>query len=191
MRFLLIVLISLFFLTDIFAQKKTIYPAKIEAGDTIILVYLDPVVILSPKKFKSKADQKRYNKLVYNVKKVYPYAKIAGQKMREYDQQLRAAKNDRERKKLMKKAEDELRAEYEVKLRKFTFTQGRILIKLIDRETTQTSYVLLSEMRGTVSAALWQGVGRLFGYNLKSEYDPDGEDKEIEEIVKMIEVGAI
>lgn len=191
MRLLLIVLISIITISELSAQKKTIYPAKIEAGDTIILVYLDPVVILSPKKFKSAKEQKKYNKLVYNVKKVYPYAKIAGQKMREYDKQLRAAKNDRERKRLMKKAEDELRAEYEVKLRKFTFTQGRILIKLIDRETTQTSYVLLSEMRGTVSAALWQGVGRLFGYNLKSEYDPEGEDKEIEEIVKMIEMGVL
>jgi hypothetical protein len=172
-------------------QNKILYPAKVVAGDTIILINLEPVVILSPKTFHTESEKKKYNKLVYNVKKVYPYAKLAGEKMRQYDKILREAKNDRERKKIMKKAEDELRAEFEVKLRAFTFSQGRILIKLIDRETSQTSYDLLSDLRGTISAVLWQGVGRLFGYNLKAQYDPKDEDKEIEEIVRLIEVGAI
>ena len=174
-----------------FSQIRKLYPAKVVAGDTVIIINLDPVYVVAHKKFKSEKAKRKYNKLVYNVKKVYPYAKLAGKKMQDYDKILREAKSDRERKRIMKKAEDELRAEFEVKLRSFTFTQGRILIKLIDRETKYTTYQLLDDMRGTVSAALWQGVGRLFGYNLKAEYDPNGEDKEIEEIVQLIEMGAI
>lgn len=191
MRYLILIVLFCCLFGDSFAQKRTLYPAKVIAGDTTIFVNLEPVIILAPKKFRSEGERKKYNKLVYNVKKVYPYAKIAGEKMRQYDKMLREAKNERERKKLMKKAEDELRAEFEVKLRSFTFTQGRILIKLIDRETTQTTYTLLTDLRGTISAVLWQGVGRIFGYNLKAQYDPKGEDKDIEEIVKLIEMGAI
>ena len=104
--------------------------------------------------------------MVRYVKKVYPYAKLAGQKLQKYDSLLRNAPNEKAKKKMMKLAEKEIRAEYEGKLRKFTIGQGKILVKLIYRETNNTSYELLKELRGSVSAILWQGVGRLFGYNL-------------------------
>jgi len=91
----------------------------------------------------------------------------------------------------MKQAEKEIRAEYQGKLRKFTIGQRKILVKLIDRETNHSSYNLLKELRGSVSAVLWQGLGRLFGYNLKIKYDPTGEDKDIEQIIQLIDIGAI
>lgn len=174
-----------------FGQQQNVYRAKVVGKDTVLLIELQTVVVFQHRTVKTAKEQKRYNRLVYNVRKVYPYAKLAGEKMRQYDVLLRDAKNESQRRRLMKKAEDELRAEFEMKLRNFTFSQGRILIKLIDRETKFNTYALLSDLRGTVSAVLWQGVGRMFGYNLKAEYDPNGEDREIEEIVKLIEMGVL
>jgi hypothetical protein len=102
-----------------------------------------------------------------------------------------AAQSDKERRQLMKRAEDELKAEFEDDLKKLTFKQGLILIKLVDRETGNTSYELVQELRGKFTAFFWQAFARLFGYNLKVEYDPLGDDKEIEDIVVMIENGQI
>jgi len=82
-------------------------------------------------------------------------------------------------------------AKYEDDLKKLTMTQGRILLKLVDREIGNTSYNLVKEYRGSISAAFWQGIARLFGSNMKAEYDPKGEDAEIEEIVQLIEAGII
>jgi hypothetical protein len=172
-------------------QKGEVCAAVVENGDTIPVVYLKPVYIVEIKNFKSKREKRRYTRLVRYVKKVYPYAKLAAAKLQEYDTLLRAADNDRQRKKLMKKAEKELRSQYEGKLRNLTFSQGKILIKLIDRETSYTSYELLKQLRSGLYASIWQGVGKLFGYNLKVKYDPYGADRQIEQIVKLIEAGAI
>jgi len=160
-------------------------------GDTIPSINLSTVYIVTPRKFKTKKQEIRYTRMVRYVKKVYPYAKLAGQKLQKYDSLLREAPNERAKKKMMKLAEKEIRAEYEGKLRKFTIGQGKILVKLIYRETNNTSYELLKELRGSVSAILWQGVGRLFGYNLKVKYEPYGADYQIEQIVRLIDIGAI
>jgi hypothetical protein len=109
----------------------------------------------------------------------------------EYETILMNAANDKERRRIMKQAEDELRNEFEDDLKKLTFKQGAILIKLVDRETGNSSYELVQELRGKFVAFFWQAFARLFGYNLKEEYDPDGADREIEEIVVMIENGQI
>ena len=160
-------------------------------NDTISSIKLSTHYVVAQKKFKTKSQKRRYTRKVRYVKKVYPYAKLAGEKLDGYDSLLRAAPTDKARKKIMKLAEKDIRAEYEGKLRKFTIGQGKILVKLIDRETNHSSYNLLKELRGTVSAVLWQGVGRLFGYNLKVKYDPKGEDREIEQIIRLIDIGAI
>jgi hypothetical protein len=76
-------------------------------------------------------------------------------------------------------------------VREMTTTQGRILVKLIDRETTQTSYEIVKEFRGGFTAFFWQGLGKMFGQDLKSAYDPTGEDAQIEQIVLLIEAGVI
>jgi hypothetical protein len=160
-------------------------------NDTVSNIKLPTHFVIAHRKHKSKKQKRRYTRLVRYVKKVYPYAKLAGQKLQKYDSLLRAAPNDRARRKLMKKAEKEIRDEYEGKLRNFTISQGKILVKLIDRETSRSSYKLLKELRGGFSAVLWQGVGRLFGYNLKIKYDPTGRDKQIEQIIQLIEMGAV
>ena len=160
-------------------------------GDTIPSINLSTVYIVTPRKFKTKKQKIRYTRMVRYVKKVYPYAKLAGEKLQKYDSLLRTAPNEKAKRKMMKLAEKEIRAEYEGKLRKFTIGQGKILVKLIYRETNNTSYELLKELRGSVSAILWQGIGRLFGYNLKVKYEPYGADYQIEQIVRLIDIGAI
>jgi hypothetical protein len=160
-------------------------------GDTFVYQRLAPYVLLSPKTFKSRREEVRYTRLIRNVKRVYPYARLAGIKLEEYNDKLLEAKTDRERKRIMKQAEDELDAQFGKELRKLTFTQGVILLKLIDRETGQTGYELVAELRGAFRAFFWQGIGRLFGYNLKVTYDPKGADKDIEDIVIRIMYGQL
>ncbi len=171
--------------------QGTVMQKVIVDGDTLLLSELQEVVILAPREFKSRLEQVRYNRLMRNVKKVYPYAKLAGEKFREYNEILINETSERKKSILMKQAEDELRESFEAELKKLTITQGIILVKLIDRETQNTTYEILKEFRGVFSAVFWQGLGRLFGYNLKTKYDPKGEDKLIEEIIMMIEWGII
>ncbi len=173
------------------AQMGYVNPGVVVDNDTISSIKLSTHYVVSQKKFKNNYQKRRYTRLIRYVKKVYPYAKLAGEKLDGYDSLLRATPNERDRKRIMKQAEKEIRAEYEGKLRKFTIGQGKILVKLIDRETNHSSYNLLKELRGSVSAVLWQGLGRLFGYNLKIKYDPSGEDKDIEQIIQLIDIGAI
>ena len=165
--------------------------AKIVNNDTIPMVHLPEIPIYAMRLFDSRRDIRRIEKLIYNVKKVYPYARLAGLKLREYNTLLLDATSDKERKKIMKKAEDEINEQFGPELRDLTFTQGKILIKLIDRETTATSYTLLKDLRGGFTAFFYQGFARIWGYNLKTKYDPSGEDDLIETIVLMIENGQL
>ncbi|MCD4696869.1 MAG: DUF4294 domain-containing protein [Bacteroidales bacterium] len=177
----------------IFSQEKEsiIVIARIVGSDTIITIDLPEFVVSRKMPRKLKAIARKNSKLVYNVKKVYPYAKLAGIKLNEYELMLKNAESDTERKRLMKKAESELKDEFEDDLKKLTFKQGLILIKLVDRETGSSSYILVQELRGKFMAFFWQAFARLFGYNLKTKYNPEGDDREIEEIVVLIESGKL
>lgn len=165
--------------------------AYVDNFDTIPHLQLPEVVVFSWLDFSRERDFRRHQRLVHNVKKVYPYARLAGIKLREYEKVLQAASSDRERRRIMKQAEREIKEQFEGELKELTFTQGRILIKLIDRETRETSYTLLRELRGDVTAFFYQGFARIWGYNLKTKYDPNGEDEMIELIVRMIESGQL
>lgn len=171
--------------------KLIIARALIINGDTVLQGVTPPMEIKSYRIYRSPKEKAAYEKLLRNVKKVYPYAKLAGQKLREYEVVLKAAPNDRERRKIMRKAEDELNAKFGSEIKKLTYSQGKVLIKLIDRETGNSSYSLLQELRGKFTAFLWQSLARIFGYNLKVKYDPYGEDAQIEDIVQQIEKGQI
>ena len=185
-------------LSDAFAQKEKaekmkgfVVTAEVIDGDTFPVKYLPYVTIVEDRTFKSERQRKVYSRLRYNVKKVYPYAKLAAQLLEKYSTQLDTASTERQRKKYYKKIEEELKAEFDDDIRKMTTTQGRILIKLIDRETGQTSYEIVQEFRGNFSAFFWQGLSKMFGQDLKSRYDPYGEDADIESIVHLIEAGII
>ncbi len=163
--------------------------ARILDGDTLFFIELEPVEVVARREFTSRRQERRYNRLERNVRRVYPYAQLAGIMFREYSERLMELETERERREYIKQVEDELRRQFEGELRRLTFSQGIILIKLVDRETQHSSYQILREFRGAFSAVFWQSIGRLFGYNLKTEYDPTGEDQQIEEIVQRIEQG--
>jgi len=173
--------------------KGKLMPAKIENGDTIVLANLDEITIPSDSKpiFESKRAERKYTRLVYNLKKVYPYAKMARSKLGEMNEHFKTLSSESERKSYTKQVEKEIRDQFEDQLKDLTRTQGMLLIKLIDRETGKVSYDLVKELRGNFSAFFWQTLARLFGMNLKTKYDPTGEDRPIEDILLAIDAGLI
>lgn len=165
--------------------------AIVKEGDTIILANLGEIQIQPRARGPQSRDLRQYRRLIYNIKKVYPYAKLAGEKYAYVSARLQSLETSREQRQYIKEVEEEIISEYEEDLRQLTITQGRILIKLIDRETSYTSFEVVKDLRGSFQAAFWQTIARIFGSNLKSEYDPQGEDQMIEEIMQMIEKGQL
>lgn len=165
--------------------------AIIEGHDTIPIIELEEVRIYQRSDFEYLNYKRRDRRLVRNVKKAYPYAKIAGRKLKELDEELAKLKTEAEQEAYVKKAEKEIMSEFEKEVKKLTITQGIILVKLIDRETGHTSYEVIKDLKGGFTAFFWQGIARIFGNNLKAEYDPGGDDAMIEDIVLGIEGGFI
>jgi hypothetical protein len=163
----------------------------IDGKDTLPHVNL-PVVNVFPKKtFRNKNEEQQYWRMVVRVKKVLPYAREAAALLRKYEQEMPKDSRRRDRRSFVKKAEDELMAKYGPAIKKMSINDGRVLIKLIDRETHRASYDIIHDVKGGVSAVFWQGIARIFGNNLKSKYDPSGEDRQIEQIVRYIDSGLI
>ena len=160
-------------------------------GVTLPEVEIKEVTVVAHPRFAKKSDFRKYERLVYNLKRVYPYALLVRSRLNRVDEALKNIKNEKERKDYMKSVEKDVFANYEGDIRDMTITQGRLLIKLIDRETQNTSYTLIKEYRGKLAAAFWQGIARIFGTNLKEEYDPFGEDALIELIIQEIETGGL
>lgn len=188
------VLIVLVLLSALLAEAQTVQlqpnsgeiPAYIDAnGDTIPLVFLSPVTVVSKRKFKNARDERRYNRLYYNVLKVYPLAKAAGKRLEELEAELPSVPEQKQRAHV-KAVEEELKKKYKQQLLNLTISQGKILIKLIDRETSRTSFDLIKEFRGGFQAFMWQSLAGFFGTNLKDGYD-EQEDRDIEIILQMIE----
>jgi len=159
-------------------------------GDTLPLVHLQEINCWARRRFKNRRSQERYTRLVRNVRKTLPYARIAAERLTLIEDSLSKISSAKAKEAYLKAAEKQLFNEFEKPLKHLSVSQGRILIKLIDRETGNTSYELIKALRGRFSAFLWQGVARLFGSSLKSEYDPKKDDKAIEQIVNAIDAGA-
>ncbi|MCU4157235.1 DUF4294 domain-containing protein [Carboxylicivirga sp. A043] len=164
---------------------------RIIENDTLPHINLQEIPVIPPYKFKNKRHKRRYGKMVRNIKKVLPYARSAGEKVNAINAHLSTLTTEKEKKEYLKQAEKELFDEFEAPLRKLTFSQGRLLIKLINRETGDTTYDLIKQYKGGFTAFFWQGVARLFGSNLKSEYYKDGDDQMIEHIILLIDNGII
>jgi Domain of unknown function (DUF4294) len=176
---------------DSLKGKKFILPKIQRNGERLPEVQIGEVSVVPPPTMPKarKSDLRKYDRLVYNVKKVYPFALIARERIRKLNDTLINIQDEKERKKYLKNLEKRMFAEFEGDIREMTITQGKILIKLIDRETKNTSYELIRDYRGKISAAFWQGIARIFGTNLKDEYDADGDDLLIEMIIKEIDAG--
>lgn len=175
------------FVKPLSKNDTIILPAVIVDGDTIPYIYLPTINIYTTRIFKSKREQIRYTKLRRDVTKVWPYAKLAGEMFNKLDKELKMTKDKKVQQALVDKTEKEIKEKFEEELKKLTITQGKILIKLIDRQTGNTSYQVVQDLKGKFSAFFWQSLARLFGSNLKAHYDPLGEDAEIEKIVISLE----
>jgi len=176
---------------DLFSTPESGFKNRAEVvnGDTIPVVDLNTVNIYTVFEFKTPKQREQWTRTKYNVKKVYPYAILAAAKLQEYDVALRKIEDERLRKAFLKVCEKDLRNEFEDEIKDLTVSQGKVLMKLIDRETGKTTYDVVKQLRGSFQAAMWQTIATIFGHNMKSEYDAGVEDILIERAVKLVEAG--
>lgn len=160
-------------------------------GDTIPYIYLSPVYCFSHKRFTSDRREKAYWRMVNDVRKTLPIAKQAKRMLIETYEVVKDIPDDKVRDRHMKALEKEVFAQYKPQLKKLNYRQGRLLVRLIDRECHAPSYQLIRSFLGKGAAVFWQGFGRLFGVNLKSEWDPEGKDRDLENICVQIEQGLL
>ncbi|MBO4530035.1 MAG: DUF4294 domain-containing protein [Paludibacteraceae bacterium] len=168
-------------------------PAYIdESGDTIPNIWLQPVYVFPKLVFKNEKQEKFYWRTVRDVKKTLPYAKIIAGLVNECDSVMATLKTEKERKEYMKQKEDELVAIYKPIFRKMTLSQGKMMIRLVDRQCAKTSYTLVKQFRGGFRAAFWQGFAKMLGADLKVSYDPNDEnDRIVERVIILVEAGQL
>ena len=195
-----IVILTLFALflsfQSVLAQDKQsrggyLVPVCIYEGDTIPCVQLPTVYIFKPLKFKNDKERMEYYRLVRNVKKVYPIAREINRTIHETYEYLQTLPNEKARQKHIKRVEKGLKDQYTPRMKKLSFAQGKLLIKLVDRQSNQTSFELVKAFMGPFKAGFYQTFAALFGASLKKEYDPNGEDKLTERVVILVENGQI
>lgn len=204
MKVFLSILILLIFVTGISGQEDTIkrktdsIPTrsyllqKVERdGVTLPEIEIKEVTVVARPRGARRSEYRKYERLIYNIKRVYPYALMVRKQLDKVNEEMKNLKDEKSRKAYMREVEKDVFAEYEGDMRQMTMTQGRLLIKLIDRETQNTSYNLIKDYRGKFTAAFWQGIARIFGTNLKEEYDAYGEDALIELIIMEIDAGRL
>ena len=157
-------------------------------GDTSYIYNMQTFAVVDLKPYGDPVKDKLFRKLRYHVKKVYPYARIAADKLNLYEKQLVGVTSKSKRRKIMKKREKVLKEEFEDVIKTMSKTSGRVLIKLIDRETGQSTYEIIKEMRGGFKAWTYQGVGMFYGADLKQRFNPktNEEDEMIERVVQSL-----
>jgi hypothetical protein len=159
---------------------------SVENGDSIAVIHISPI-----RKYARKPDMRRYARLVRAVKRVYPIAEEAKVLMATMESELLALPNKKQQKLYIKGIEKRLIREYTPVLKKMTIYDGRVLLKLIDRQIDDTAYEIIKEFRGGFEAGLWQALAKMFGNNLKTDYDPDKDDILLEQIVRLYEKGLL
>lgn len=159
---------------------------EVEQGDSVQNVAVLPIYV-----FRRPADMRKYQRMVIAVKKTYPIAKYARRRMAEMEEKLLTLPTRKAQKAYTKQIEQEIKEEYTPVLKKMTRSQGKVLLKLIARETEYSSYEIVREFRGSFTAGFWQGVAKIFGANLKTEYDSEGDDRMLEQIVTLYEAGLL
>lgn len=166
---------------------------SVHKGDTIAWIELRPVYIYQPLKFKNQRQQKVYGRLVRNVKKTLPIAKEIKGIIIQTALVLDSIPTEKERKKYIRNIEKELKETYTPRMKKLTFSQGKLLIKLMDRECNQTSYELVKSFMGSFKAGFYQTFASIFGASLKKEYDPDNveDDALTERVIVLVENGQL
>ena len=202
-------LLFLFVSTNVFAQEHInpedrvvdlnsptfvpmVHIGKAKVGqDSVQYVRTNTIYIYPPMEFKNDKQRQAYNRLVYNIKKVLPLAKECNQIILETGAYLQTIPTKKERDALTKAVEKELKQKYTPRIKKLTYSQGKLLIKLIDRATHSTGYELIQAFLGPVRAGFYQAFAWVFGASLKKRYDPKGADRLVERIVSQVEAGQL
>lgn len=172
-------------------QETYIDMAAIYYGDTIAVMNLKPVYVFAPLKFKNEKQRQEYSKLVRDVRIAYPYSKMITAAIVETYEYMQSMPTDKERDKYMNDVQKYMMDEYKPKMKKMTKNQGKILIKLVDRQCNTSSYNIVKALVGSFKAGVYNAFASLFGNSLKTEYDPDGKDAAIEAIVTQLEQGTL
>ncbi len=175
------------------AAQRTVYltPMCVYEGDTIPYVKLPTVYIFKPLKFKNKRDMNKYYKLIRDVKKVLPISKEINHAIIETYEYMMTLPDEKARQRHMKAVEKSLKEQYTPRMKKLTFAQGKLLIKMIDRQTHSTGYELVKAFMGPFKAGFYQTFAALFGASLKKQYDPTGDDALTERVILMVENGQL
>lgn len=160
-------------------------------GDSIPHVILPTLSKYPPLKFSNERERQRYNRLVANVKKVLPIAKLAKHTIIETYDYLETLPTKEERDAHIRQVELGLRRQYTPLMKKLSYSQGKLLVKLVDRECNQTSYEIVKAFIGPLRAGFYQVFAGLFGNSLTKRYDPDGDDRYTERVVRMVESGQL
>ena len=163
---------------------------QVRGGDTVYLAYLHDLYVYPPMRFKSKKQEKFYWRTVRDVKLTLPIAKILNKEIIKTDRVM-SRMTRREQRKFWKQYEKVLYAQYEDKFRRMTASQGQMLMKLIDRETGRTSYDVIKYYKGSFVANFFQTWAKMFGNDLKAEYDGSDRDKITERIITLVEAGQL
>lgn len=166
-------------------------PVTVYNGDTLLSITLRTVYVYPKIVFKSKRQEKYYYRLVRNVKKTLPIAKEIKQIVIETYEYLETLPDTEARNKHIKAVEKGLKEQYTPKMKKLTFSQGKLLIKLVNRECNQSSYELVRAFIGPFKAGFYQAFAALFGASLKKEYHPEDEDAMIERVILLVENGQL
>lgn len=159
---------------------------RTETGEVLPWFLIEDIVVVARRTFKSEDDRLRYLRLERNVLRVLPYAIYAQKRYEQLDRELALVSSKKDERRLVKACEDEIKSKFNAEIKNLSISQGQILIKLIQRQTGNTSYELVKEMKGSMSAFFYQSVAKIFGHNLKSSYDAQ-EDYEIENIIRGYE----
>jgi hypothetical protein len=159
-------------------------------GDSVQYMEMQNIIVAPDPTFKSKRQQQAYTRLVKNVKKVLPLAKQVRQiiiETAEFTETLPPKERDAH----LKRVEQAIVKEYKPQMKKLTFSQGKLLIKLVDRECNSTAYEAMQAFIGPVRSGMWQAFAWMFGASLKKGYDAEGTDKLTERVVLMVEAGQL
>lgn len=181
---------------DVDMDNPTFVPmvkiGKVKQGrDSIQYVELNNIWVYPQPEFKNARQRAAYNRLIYNIKRVLPIAKECDRIIIETGEYLELLPNKKAKDLHMKVVEQDIKREYTPRVKKLTYSQGKLLIKLIDRECNNSSYDLIKAFLGPIRAGFYQSFAWIFGASLKKSYDPNGADRITERIVRQVEAGQL
>lgn len=176
-------------------KVKVVFYKKVQKefyqGDSITVIVMPELPVYPPLKFKNRREAMRYNRLVYNVKKTLPIAKLVNQTIAETYEYIEKLPTKKEKDAHIRAVEKGIKKQYTPQMKKLTYSQGKLLIKLVDRECNQSSYEIVKAFFGPFKAGFYQAFAAIFGASLKKDYDPEADDRLTERVVRLVEAGAL